>query len=370
MELKKTPLYDMHVAAGARMVPFAGFLMPVQFEGIVAEHNRVRRDVGLFDVSHMGEIFIEGSRAIEFTDGVVSNAVAKLADGQICYTVACNQRGKVLDDLLVYRFSPQRIMLVVNAVNVSKIFGHLLALEHKGLEISDRTAEIGQIAVQGPKSLLLMMRARFLESVKERLARLTYYHFFSFEMEGEEVIVSRTGYTGERGYEIYLPADKTPSVWHELMEAGAQLGVGPIGLGARDTLRFEPCFCLYGHELDEETSPLEAGLSWLVKLNKGPFIGREALLEEKEKGSPRKLLGFEIMGKQIARQGYRVLCNGRDIGAVTSGTFSPTLGKSLALALVSSDTSNEGGCYSVDIRGRIAEAKNVPIPFYPSRAAL
>ena len=369
MELLKTPLYDAHVSAGGKIVPFAGFHLPVQFEGIVAEDARVRTAVGLFDVSHMGEITLTGPRAAAFADEVVSNSVAKLADGQICYTVACNERGTVLDDLLVYRHSPERILLVVNAVNVDKIFRHLVSLEAPLVDIRNRTAEIGQIAVQGPRSRELMLRADFFAAARRRIAELPYYFFFAFERDGEEIIVSRTGYTGEHGYELYLPAKLTAAVWSEFLAVGADLGVGPIGLGARDTLRFEPCFCLYGHELDEETSPLEAGLSWLVKLGKEKFIGREALLEEKERGSRRRLVGLELLGRQIARQGFPVFQNGSEVGKVTSGTYSPTLQRSLALALIRSGSEEKDGPYTVEVRGKAVEAARVPTPFYPSRAA-
>ena len=369
MELMKTPLYEAHVAAGGKIVPFAGFHLPVQFEGIVAEHARVRTAVGLFDVSHMGEISLDGPRAAAFADEVVASSIAKLADGQICYTVACNERGTVLDDLLVYRFSAERILLVVNAVNVDKIFRHLVSLSPAGVDIRNRTPEIGQIAVQGPRSRELMQRAGFFAEASGRITELPYYWFLAFERDGGEFVVSRTGYTGELGYEIYLPAASAAAVWSELLAAGAGLGVGPIGLGARDTLRFEPCFCLYGHELDEETSPLEAGLSWLVKLGKDSFIGRAALMREKEQGSPRRLVGLELLGRQIARQGFAVFQNGKPVGAVTSGTFAPTLQRSLALALIRRDSEEGAGPYTVDVRGKAAEAKRVPIPFYPSRAA-
>ncbi|MDD4858427.1 MAG: glycine cleavage system aminomethyltransferase GcvT [Candidatus Krumholzibacteria bacterium] len=368
MELKKTPLYEAHVEAGGRIVPFAGFLMPVSFEGIVSEHARVRTAVGLFDVSHMGEIWITGPSAAAFADRAVTNSVAGLAQGQICYTVACNERGTVLDDLLVYKFSDERILLVVNAVNVDKIFSHLRSLGGKGVEIRNLTAATGQIAVQGPRSQELLERVGFARPVRDKLDGLRYYRFLAYEHRGEEVILSRTGYTGEHGYEIYLPAALTMDAWKELLAAGAELGVGPIGLGARDTLRFEPCLCLYGHELDEETSPLEAGLSWLVKLGKGDFLGKAALLKEKEKGSARKLVGLELMGRQIARQGFAVLQGGNAIGKVTSGTFAPTLQKSLALALVSSRTKLDGGGFAIDVRGKAAEAKVVSIPFYKSRS--
>jgi aminomethyltransferase len=368
MELKKTPLYEAHVEAGGKIVPFAGFLMPVSFEGIVAEHARVRTAVGLFDVSHMGEISITGPAAAAFTDRVVTNSVASLAARQICYTVACNERGTVLDDLLVYKFSDERILLVVNAVNVEKIFRHLQGLMAPGVDIRDLTAATGQIAVQGPRSRELLMKCEIAKPVRDELASLKYYRFLSYERGGEEIILSRTGYTGELGYEIYLPAARTMDVWRELLAAGADLGAGPIGLGARDTLRFEPCFCLYGHELDEETSPLEAGLSWLVKLGKDDFLGKAALVREKERGVARTLVGFELMGRQIARQGFSILRKGSAIGKVTSGTFAPTLRKSLALALVSSEAKPDGGGFAIDVRGKAVEAKMVTVPFYKSRS--
>ena len=367
MELKKTPLYEAHVESGGRIVPFAGFLMPVSFEGIVAEHARVRTAVGLFDVSHMGEISITGAGARAFTDRIVTNNVEKLAAGQICYTVACNERGTVLDDLLVYKFGEDRILLVVNAVNTDKIFAHVAALAPKGVAVRNLTAAIAQIAVQGPRSRDLLMKTAFCKPVRDALPELKYYRFVTFERGGEEIILSRTGYTGELGYEVYLPAAQGLGLWRELLAAGAGLGVGPIGLGARDTLRFEPCLCLYGHELSEETSPLEAGLSWLVKFNKGDFLGRDALLREKEMGPRRALAGFEVEGRQIARQGFTVSQGGAPVGAVTSGSFAPTLEKSLALALVSSGATADGG-YTIDVRGKAAPAKRIPIPFYRSRS--
>ncbi len=368
MELKKTPIYEAHVEAGGRIVPFAGYLMPVSFEGIVAEHQRVRTAVGLFDVSHMGEISIMGPRARAFVDRIVTNDVDRLERGQICYTVACNDAGRVLDDLLVYKFSEDRILLVVNAVNTEKIFKHVAPLAPKGVVVRDLSAGIAQIAVQGPRSRELVARTELCRPVRGALEELKYYRFVSFERQGSEVILSRTGYTGELGYEVYLPADQGLGAWRELMKAGADLGVGPIGLGARDTLRFEACLCLYGHELSEETSPLEAGLSWLVKLAKDDFLGKGALAAEKKAGPKRMLAGFEVGARQIARQGYAVMQGGANVGAVTSGSFAPTLQKSLALALVSSAAADEGG-WAIDIRGKTVDAKRVVIPFYRSRSA-
>jgi len=369
MEAKKTPLYEAHIKRGGKIVEFAGYLMPVQFKGIIAEHTTVREKVGLFDVSHMGEIEITGPRALEFADYVVTNHVAKLEDGQICYTVACNDKGKALDDLLVYRFGKDRILLVVNAVNTDKIFSHLEKVKWDDVEVVNRTIDIGQIAVQGPLSRELMGKTGTFSGVKEKIRNLKYYRFFTFDIDGSEVILSRTGYTGELGFEIYLPAEITERVWDELLEAGSELGAEPIGLGARDTLRFEASFCLYGHELNEETSPLEAGLSWLVKLKKGDFIGRDALLKEKEQGPARALVGFEIEGRQIARQGFPVKLDGEVVGGVTSGTFAPTLKRSLAMAFVARDKVSEDGAYYIEIRGKDVEAKRVKLPFYRSRSA-
>jgi len=356
----KTPLYDSHVARGGRMVEFAGFLMPVTFEGIVAEHEAVRTKVGLFDVSHMGEIFITGPGAVDFADYTVTNSVAKLDEGQICYTVCCNEKGRVLDDLLVYRFSDERILFVVNAVNVTKIFEHLKSIVPENLKVRDLASGIGQIAVQGPAARDLLASDPFFSRVAAGIRELEYYRFFTFEHEGAEILLSRTGYTGELGYEIYLPAKMAMGVWDGLLDGGA----APIGLGARDTLRFEPGYCLYGHELGEDTSPLEAGLSWVVKLKKGDFVGCEALAAEKENKPARKLIGLEVTGKGIPRQGFAVHHNGETVGTVTSGTFSPTLKKALAIALVKRSVPKEAEGITIDIRGRAASAVRTPLPFY------
>jgi aminomethyltransferase len=356
----KTPLYDSHVEQGGRMVEFAGFMMPVTFEGIVAEHEAVRTKTGLFDVSHMGEIFITGPGALEFADYAVTNSVAKLDDGQICYTVCCNESGCVLDDLLVYRFGPERILFVVNAVNTEKIFEHVKSIAPEGLEIKNATSKIAQIALQGPGSREMLAADPFFSAMAAGIRGLGYYRFFTFEHDGEEVLVSRTGYTGELGFEIYLPASMAMGVWNGLLEAGA----APIGLGARDTLRFEPGYCLYGHELSEQTSPLEAGLSWVVKLKKGDFVGRDALAKEKEDKPARKLIGLEVTGKGIPRQGFTVHWNGETVGEVTSGTFSPTLQKPLAMAIVKRSVPKEAEGITIDIRGRAASAVRTPLPFY------
>ncbi len=362
----KTPIYGSHVELGGKIVDFAGFEMPVSFEGIVAEHERVRTKVGLFDVSHMGEIELTGDSALEFAEYAVTNNISKLADGQVCYTVCCNERGKILDDLLVYRFSPSRILFVVNAVNTGKIYDHLLAIKKGNVKINNISGETGQIAVQGPNSRELLTGSPFCAPVSEKLKDLEYYHFLRFEHDGEEIIISRTGYTGELGYEIYLPWGMTDSIWRLLLEQGKALGAAPIGLGARDTLRFEPCYCLYGHEIDEETSPLEAGLSWVVKLKKGDFVGREALVAEKEAKPARKLIGLQLEGRGIPRQGCGILHEGKIVGKVTSGTFAPTLKKGLAMALVDRSLPKEASGLAIEIRSKPSPAVRAKMPFYKS----
>jgi aminomethyltransferase len=338
--------------------------MPVSFEGIVAEHERVRTKVGLFDVSHMGEIEITGPDAVSFADFAVTNDVKKLEEGQICYTVCCNDDGHVLDDLLVYRFSGSRVLMVVNAVNTDKIFNHLRRIMKGNIEIRNLTDDIGQIAVQGPAARQLMASSPFFSTVKGEIEKLPYYRFFSFDNEGAEIIISRTGYTGELGFEIYIHASSSRLVWDQLLDSGDQAGAAPIGLGARDTLRFEPAYCLYGHELDENTSPLEAGLSWTVKLDKEDFVGRPALLNEKERKPARKLIGLQTEGRGIPRQGFPVIYGGEEVGKVTSGTFSPTLGRPLAMALVKRTVPKDAEVIKIDIRGKSVEANRVKLPFY------
>ncbi|MDD3642791.1 MAG: glycine cleavage system aminomethyltransferase GcvT [Candidatus Krumholzibacteria bacterium] len=361
---QKTPLYEAHVERGGRIVEFAGFLMPVSFEGIVAEHERVRTKVGLFDVSHMGEIEITGPDAVAFADYAVTNNVAALEHHQICYTVCCGERGTVLDDLLVYRFSDESVLLVVNAVNTGKILAHLKSIRRGDVEIRDLTAGIAQIAVQGPAARDLFASCPTFASVAAQVKHLPYYRFLTARLDGDEVIISRTGYTGELGFEVYLPASRARAVWDEMLDRGKVHGAAPIGLGARDTLRFEPGYCLYGHELDENTSPLEAGLSWVVKLKKEEFVGRDALLAEKARGSARRLVGLAAEGRRVPRQGCAVSIGGRVAGAVTSGTFSPTLRAPLAMALVESSVPKDAEGITIDVRGEALPAKAVPLPFY------
>jgi aminomethyltransferase len=363
-ELRRTPLHERHVALGAKMVEFAGWHMPVQYDGLVQEHRRVRSAAGVFDVSHMGELYFEGSGALATLDDLATNDVTALGDGQVLYTALCNEAGGVRDDALVYRITDQKFMMVVNASNTAKIDDwcrqHLRA-DTKMKNVSDAVA---LLAVQGPRSLEVVAGSRLLGDLPRRLADLPYYHFVSGEVDGEPVSISRTGYTGEVGFEVFVPPHRAGNLWDELLARGGALGLGPAGLGARDTLRFEVCFSLYGHELLEDVSPLEAGIGWTVKLKKPSFIGKAALERQKAQGLPRRLVGFEVASEEraIARQGYEVRARGRRVGAVTSGTWAPTLEKSLALALVDAGAANEP--LHVVVRGREIPVQTLPLPFH------
>ena len=365
-ELRTTPLTAWHRDHGARMVPFAGFEMPVQYESVLAEHAACRDHVGLFDITHMGEIEVRGSGAGAWLDGLVANRVAKAVPGRIVYTPMCREDGGVLDDMLIYRLAAETWLVVCNATNHDKIVAwledHLPAV---GVEMEDQSDTTALVAVQGPESPVLLTRLAELAGHHDDVAALDFYGCFTHDGPGGRWIVSRTGYTGEHGYELYLPAVAALPVWEELLAAGADLGAAPVGLAARDTLRFEVGYCLYGHELAEDVSPLEAGIGWAVKLKKEAFIGREALVTQKRDGVPRRLVGLEIEGRAIARQDAPVLAGDREVGRVTSGTFSPTLRRPLALALVAADTPD--GELAVDVRGRRVPCRPVAIPFLQAR---
>lgn len=364
--LKTTPLTPWHRAHGAKMVPFAGFEMPVQYEGVLAEHAAVRERVGLFDITHMGEIWVDGPGAEAWLDGLVTNRVAGVAVGKVTYTAMCKADGGVLDDMLIYRLGAERWLVVCNASNHDKIAAWLRKhVPAAGVKLDDRSDDTALIAVQGPDSRELVGRLARLANLRDDIAALDFYTAFACPGATGEWIVSRTGYTGEHGYELYLPNADALAVWEELLARGADLGVAPIGLAARDTLRFEVCYCLYGHELEEDITPLEAGIGWAVKLKKEAFTGLEALRKQQAAGVPRKLVCLEVTGRGIARQGARVLSGGRDVGFVTSGTFSPTLKKPLALALV--EASVPAGDLLIDIRGKGVEAHTTAFPFLPAR---
>ena len=365
-DLKTTPLTAWHREHGARMVPFAGYEMPVQYKGVLAEHQAVRERVGLFDITHMGEILVTGPQAEAWLDGLVTNRVAGMPAGKVVYTAMCRPDGGVLDDMLVYRLGDQEWMVVCNAANHDKIAAWMRDhLPDSGVTMEDVSDATALVAVQGPDSAELMRRLEGLAGHLDDLGGLEFYTAFTMDGAHGRWIVSRTGYTGEHGYELYLLGADALAVWEELLAAGRDLGVEPIGLGARDTLRFEVCYCLYGHELGEDITPLEAGIGWAVKLRKGDFIGREALAAQKKAGVPRKLVCLQLDDRGIARQDAPVLHDGQAVGKVTSGTFSPTLGRALAMALVRKPVPESD--LSVEVRGKALACHVVPFPFLPAR---
>jgi aminomethyltransferase len=358
-KLHRTPLYACHVAAGARIVPFAGFEMPVQYAGVVAEHQAVRSAVGLFDVSHMGEVELRGPRALEVADRIVTNDVGKASDGQAVYAAMCKPDGGIVDDLVVYRFSSERIFICVNASNRAKDVAWIRAQAGDDCEVLDRSDEFAQIAVQGPKAVELVARLTEVE-----LEPIKTYRFATGLVAGVDTIISRTGYTGEDGFELYVPSADGAKVWDALLEHGAELGVQPAGLGARDSLRLEMKYALYGNDIDETSNPIEAGLGWIVKLDKGDFVGREALAKVKADGPSRKLIGFEMVDRGIARQHYDVVDEaGAKIGEVTSGTKGPSVDKAIGMAWVPTARSAVGTPLSISIRGKATAARVVKTPF-------
>ncbi len=365
--LKTTPLTEWHVANGGKMVEYAGYRMPVQYAGTLAEHECVRERVGLFDITHMGEILVTGSGAADWLESLVTNRVRKIDPGKVVYNAMCREDGGVLDDMLVYRLADEEWMVVCNAANHEKIVGWMKSkLPAEGVVMNDVSFETALIAIQGPSAGTLIRRLAQLEGCIADLDGLEFYHAFCHDGGAGRWIVSRTGYTGEHGYELYLPNGDALAVWEELLEKGADLGVQPIGLAARDTLRFEVCYCLYGHELGEDRTPLEAGIGWAVKLKKKiGFVGQEALVAQKAAGVPRRIICIEMDGRGIARQDAPVLCGGNPVGMVTSGTFSPTLKKALALALVDSGLPEEP--LAIEIRGKSVECHETTFPFLSAR---
>ena len=351
--LRRTPLFEEHKALGARIVPFAGWEMPVQYEGIKAEHEAVRTRAGLFDVSHMGEVTFEGPQAEEAVQRLVTRDISRLAPGQAGYAAVCYEDGGTVDDVLVYR-TPGGFLVVVNAANREGDVSHFL--EHTqdlDVEVKDESDDWALLALQGPEAASILQR--FTET---DLTSLGYYRYEVGEVGGRYALISRTGYTGEDGFELYVKPDEAPEIWRELVGAGAT----PTGLGARDTLRLEAGMCLYGNELDRETTPLEAGIGFAVHLDKPvEFVGQEALRREKEEGLRKKLLGFEVEGRGIARHGHEATSGGEVVGEVTSGTLSPTLNKAIGLALVRPDVEDS---FDVVIRGKAVAARAVGLPFY------
>jgi aminomethyltransferase len=360
--MKQTPLNAVHKALGARMVPFGGWEMPVQYAGVIEEHQAVRERAGLFDVSHMGEIEVRGTEALALVQRLTTNDAAKLVDGQIQYSALCYPDGGVVDDVTLYRSSATHFLFCVNASNTDKDFAWMQQVHAEsglaGATLTNRSPEFAQLALQGPKAPAILAR---LTAVP--LNAIAYYHFREGEVGGAPALISRTGYTGEDGFELYLPAAAAVDLWHRLLEAGQGDGLVPIGLGARDTLRLEKGYALYGHELSPRISPLEAGLGWIVKLEKGDFVGRDALVAQKAAGIPRKLVGLVMAERGIPREGYPVYAGDRQVGTVTSGTLSPSLKNGIALALVETASAVPDAELLIGIRDRKFRAKIVKPPF-------
>jgi aminomethyltransferase len=359
--LKRTPLYDAHVKAGARMVPFGGWEMPVQYVGIIEEHRTVRSAVGLFDVSHMGEFEVEGPQALPALQSLTTNDVGALDIGQVQYSLLCYPDGGIVDDLTVYRLGTERYMLTVNAGNIDKDW-QWVTTHAAGARWRNVSGDTGLIAVQGPRAEALV------GALAERdVTEIGYYRFVHGVVGGVHTLISRTGYTGEDGFELYVAAGDTPRLWAALLDAGRPYGVAPIGLGARDTLRLEMRYALYGNDIDATTNPLEAGLGWIVKPAKGSFIGRDAIEKVRAAGVTRRLVGLEMAERAVARHGYPVLHGGTRVGSVTSGSYGPSVDRYIAMAYVATEQAAVGTELGVEIRGQVKPARVVKTPFHPSR---
>ncbi len=359
--MKNIPLNDIHIALGAKMVPFAGYNMPVQYEGVNAEHETVRKGVGVFDVSHMGEFLIDGNKSLELIQKVTSNDASKLTVGRAQYSCLPNENGGIVDDLIVYKIKENTYLLVVNASNIEKDWEWISKYnESIGATMRNLSDDYALLAIQGPKAIEAMQS---LTSVN--LSTIKYYHFEVANFADiPYVIISATGYTGSGGFEIYCKNNEVKQIWEKVFEAGKEYEIKPIGLAARDTLRLEMGYCLYGNDIDDTTSPIEAGLGWITKFTKD-FINSEALKKEKEHSPERKLVGFELLERGIPRQGYDIVDNnGKKIGEVTSGTMSPSLGKGIGLGYVPSVFADEGSLINIQVRKNAIAAKIVKLPFY------
>jgi aminomethyltransferase len=362
---KKTPLTEAHRAAGGKIVEFAGFMMPLQYSGVMDEHKAVREAVGLFDVSHMGQVFFRGPGALDAAHRLVTNNVLKLEDGEVLYSPICYEDGGIVDDCLVYRIGEQHVLIVVNASNVDKDFEWFVQQTGDRCEVVNASDEHALLALQGPQALAILADVAEID-----LAVVPIFGFAATQVCGVDCVASRTGYTGEDGFEISCAPKDAPALWSGLMTAGAAFGIKPCGLGARDTLRLEARLCLYGNDIDATTSPLEAGLGWTVKLKAGEFIGHAALKQQKKAKVTRKLVCLEMRSRGIARQGHAICRPGADgalgqpVGQVTSGTKSPTLGVAIAMGYVPAELSKPGTGLVVDVRGKAVEAEVIKGPFY------
>ncbi|ORJ55914.1 glycine cleavage system aminomethyltransferase GcvT [Geothermobacter hydrogeniphilus] len=360
--LKKTPLNRIHRDLAARMVDFGGWDMPVQYTGVIDEHLATREAAGLFDVSHMGEVEVRGAGALAYIQHLTINDAARLEIGQVQYSAICYPHGGIVDDVTLYRFAADRFLFCVNASNADKDYAWMEQVLEEGdfpdVELRNLSDDYAQLALQGPAAETILARL-----TTHNLKDIRYYHFAEGQVAGVPTIISRTGYTGEDGFELYFAAEAAESVWTALMAAGSEEGIKPCGLGARDTLRLEMKFALYGHELSSEISPLEAGLGWITKFDKGDFIGRDALLKQKEKGVPRRLAGLVMTDRGIPRDGYPVFAGEEQVGTVTSGTMSPCLKVGIALALVRPECSGVGKELSIGIRNRQVACRVAKTPF-------
>lgn len=357
--LKTTALSDLHISLGAKMVPFAGYLMPVQYSNLIQEHLQVRKSVGVFDVSHMGEFWLEGDKALDLIQRVTSNDASKLVDGKVQYSCLPNDKGGIVDDLLVYRFNEKKYMLVVNASNIEKDWNWISSHNSYGVSMTNASDAYSLLAVQGPDAVSVLQKL-----TNEELPTMEYYSFKVGTMAGiDNVIISATGYTGAGGFELYVKNADALKLWNAVFEAGKSYDILPVGLGARDTLRLEKGFCLYGNDIDDETSPIEAGLGWITKFTKD-FIMADYHKNLKENGVNKKLVGFEMIDRGIPRQHYPICDeNGKIIGEVTSGTQSPSLGKAIGLGYVHPDYSKPGSTVFIEIREKQIKAEVKKIPF-------
>ena len=359
--MKTTPFTEKHISLGASMHEFAGYNMPIQYTGIIDEHMTVCQGVGVFDVSHMGEFWVKGPKALEFLQQVTSNNVALLTPGKVQYTCFPNEDGGIVDDLLVYHYEEEKYLLVVNAANIDKDWNWCVSHNSVGAELENASNRMAQLAVQGPKATAALQKLTSID-----LSAIPYYNFTHGEFAGlPDVIISNTGYTGAGGFELYFYPEDAMKIWDAVFEAGAEFDIKPIGLGARDTLRLEMGFCLYGNDLDDTTSPLEAGLGWITKFVEGKnFTNRAALEKQKTEGVARKLIGFEMIDRGIPRHGYTLLTpDGEPMGVVTSGTMSPTRKIGIGLGYVKPEYSKVGTEIAIDMRGRKLKAVVVKPPF-------
>lgn len=358
-KLKRTPLYHVHKKLGARLIEFGGWEMPAQYSSIIDEHLTVRSNVGIFDVSHMGELEIRGPGSLSLIQKLIANDAAKLGDGQVLYTPMCTEAGGIVDDLLVYRFAADRYMFVVNALNIEKDLEWIHAHSETGVEIEDRSDETALVALQGRNASQCLQTLTGID-----LTTMDYYRFMAGKVAGIPTIISRTGYTGEIGFELYVEAKDGADVWNAVYEATNAIGGKPIGLGARDTLRLEARLCLYGNDIDETTTPLEAGLRWTVDFDKGSFIGREALIRQADAGIKRRLMGFQMLDRSVARTHHAVYRNDQCIGEVTSGAPAPSLKYNIGLTYLPIEMSKINTKIEIEIRGKRHPAKVIRTPFY------